>query len=713
MVARDGRKVFHEAFGFREVSPRRQAMRTDTIFDLASLTKPCATALALMLLSDSRKLALNDLVSKWLPAFFTGGKDKIRIIDLATHTGGLNDVGLYGPGISPRGRGEILETLWLKKSFAAPGEAYLYADINYIALGFVIEAAARCGLAEFFAREIAGPLAMKDSGFNPSLGKVARAAATEKADGRMLRGVVHDPRARVMGGVAGHAGLFGTAQDVLAVPLMLLNSGRAGGRRFLSAAAASSMTRMRTRAGLRPRGIGWDGDPTGLGPRGSLFTLGGFGHTGFTGTSVWTDPLTRTVVVLLTNRVHPDGKGSADPLRRRVAETVALGITGRRSCVSFHRRARVLTGADVLAQGGFKSLRGAKVGLVTNLSAVNSGGRSTLALLAQAKGVELKAVFAPEHGIEVRLEGDVPAGRFGKRRIPVHSLYGATRRPAPEHLKELDALLVDLPDIGVRFYTYPATTAHCMEEAAVAGLKVIVLDRPNPLSGGGIEGPVLPELRFSFIGYAAVTVRHGMTLGELARLMNAEHRIGADLEVVRARGWRRDMWFDETRLPWVNPSPNIRTLTQAILYPALGLLEATNLSVGRGTDAPFEKFGAPWLAGEEAAARLNGLALPGVAFYPVSFTPSGWVHQGKECGGVGLYLADRRAFRPVLTGIAIAQVIMGLHPDEYDPEGLDTMIGCGEARAALLRGACAREIAAGWKRDESEFSKRRRKFLLY
>lgn len=714
LVARDGRIVFHEAFGRAQVVPREIPMRRDAIFDLASLTKPCATALALMLLADAGVVHLRDRVAKWLPAFAGGGKGAVTLLHLLTHTGGLDDAGLYDARAPMRTIGNVFDLICRKSLFAPPGTATLYADMNYITLGKVVEAASGLTLAEFFRRKIAAPLRLRDTGFNPPPAARRRAVATEEAEGRMLVGEVHDPRARLLGGVAGHAGLFGTARDILAIPQMLLDGGRWRGRRILSERAARMMTEVKTPPGVRPKMIGWDTDPEGTGPRGDLFPFGGFGHTGFTGTSLWADPASRTVIVLLASRLHPRGKGTAEPLRRRAANAVALamgtgGGTSRRPSAA----KRVQTGAEVLAGSGFRSLHGKRIGLVTNLAAVNRGGTSTLEMLAEAPAVELAVIFTPEHGLEAKLEGKIAGGTHGKRSIPMRSLYGETQRPAPADLAGLDALVIDLPDIGARFYTYATTMAYCLEEAAKAKVKVVVLDRPNPITGTRVEGPLLPESSFSFIAYASMPVRHGMTLGELARFFNGERGIGAGLEVVRMRGWRREMWFDETGAPWANPSPNIRNLGQAILYPGVGLLEATNLSVGRGTDTPFELFGAPWLDGAAVARDLNARGLPGVKFHPVRFTPAAGPHRGKECGGCGVVLTDRETWRPVLTGVATAEVIRRRHGKEFALKGLDHMIGSPAARQALERGESAEKIAESWAGDEKEFRKRMRKYLLY
>ncbi len=712
-LSSNGRLMFHEAFGFAQIRPEPVKMRKGAIFDLASLTKPCATALALMILADDGILALRDRVARWIPWFAPGEKGGVTLLDLLTHTGGLDDRGLYDPKTPMETESAPIELLGKKALFAAPGETYLYADLNYIALGKVVEAASGERLDLFFTRRIARPLGLRTACFNPPAVLRPRIAATELAPEGMLRGKVHDPRARLMGGVAGHAGLFASAEDVWAIAEMLLGGGKFRGRRLLSEAAARVMTSVQSPPGLRPRMIGWDTDPDGYGPRGDLFPFGGFGHTGFTGTSVWADPNSRSVLVLLSNRVHPDGKGGAEALRRHAANAAAAVLGRRQETRRTGRPGSVLSGADVQEKGNWRALRGKRIGLVTNLSAVNRRGNVTLDLVARARGVKIAAIFAPEHGLAALIDEKFGGGRHAELGVPVHSLYGDNLRPAPADLAGLDALVVDLPDVGARFYTYPATLAYCLEEAAKAGLKVIVLDRPNPITGLMVEGPLLEESRFGFLGYAALPVRHGMTLGELGLFFNRERKIGADLEVIEAAGWRRSMWFDETGLPWANPSPNIRSLLQATLYPALGLLEFTNLSVGRGTDAPFERFGAPWLRGEAVARDLNGLDLPGVRFYPADFSPASGPFAGERCGGCALELEDRGAFRPVLTGASIADVLLRRYRGIFRTEKLDGMFGTGALRESLAKAVPAARIAEEWRREEEEFRKRRNRHLLY
>ncbi len=414
------------------------------------------------------------------------------------------------------------------------------------------------------------------------------------------------------------------------------------------------------------RGLGWDIDSTFSSNRGELLPIGSFGHTGFTGTSIWIDPVTEMFVIFLSNRVHPDGKGDVTPLRARVATVAASSVTslppaaragvwtgrdfGASGTVPARALPPVLTGIDVLRADGFAALRGKRVGLVTNHTGIARDGATTIDLLYGAKDVKLVALFSPEHGIRGTLDDKVASSTDEKTGLPIHSLYGETRRPTAAMLAGLDVLVVDLQDIGARFYTYTTTMAYVIEEAAKRKLPVVVLDRPNPINGFQIEGPALDKAQLGFTGYfAPMPIRHGMTIGELARLFNGENKIGADLTVIAAKNWQRDAWFDETALPWVNPSPNMRNLIQATLYPGIGAIETTNLSVGRGTDTPFEQIGAPWIDGPALAEALNARRIPGIRFYP------GAVHAGLQqvCrAGESGRVHDRHGSRGPASGAA-------------------------------------------------------------
>ncbi len=374
----------------------------------------------------------------------------------------------------------------------------------------------------------------------------------------------------------------------------------------------------------------------------------------------------------------------------------------------------VLTGIDVLGRDGFTALEGRRVGLITNHTGLDVRGRSTIRLLHEAPNVELVVLFSPEHGLEGRL--DVPEIAHGEEAdtgIRVYSLYGETRRPLPSMLEGIDTLVFDIQDIGARFYTYISTLGLAMEAAAEARLRFVVLDRPNPIGGDVVAGPVADAGRESFTAFHRLPVRHGMTVGELARLFRAERAPALDLEVIALENWRRGDFYDATGLRWVDPSPNMRSLAQALLYPGIGLLETTNLSVGRGTDTPFERFGAPWLDGVSFARELNGLGLPGVAFVPIEFTPDASTFAGERCGGVNVIVTGRDAFDPVRTGLEIALALRRSYPDDWDVDAYDRLLVHAATLDAVRNGRPFSEIEAAWQPALDDFYGRRAPHLLY
>jgi uncharacterized protein YbbC (DUF1343 family) len=373
----------------------------------------------------------------------------------------------------------------------------------------------------------------------------------------------------------------------------------------------------------------------------------------------------------------------------------------------------VLAGIDVLRADGFAPLHGRRVALLTNLAARAADGTLTLDVIGGAPSIRLVALFSAEHGLTAAADDKVASGRDARTGLPVHSLYGDTQRPTAAMLAGLDVIVVDLPDAGARFYTYMTTIGYVLEEAARQRVAVMVLDRPNPINGVAVEGPSLDAGVASHVAYFPMPIRHGLTLGELARLFNAERRIGAELTVVQARGWQRRQWFDETGLAWSDPSPNIRNLHQAALYPGIGAIEWSNVSVGRGTDAPFEQVGAPWMDGVALAASLNARGLPGIRFYPVRFTPSSSVYANQPCGGVFMVITDRAALRPVRTGIEIAAALRRLHRDRFDLARTPGLIGSRATLEKITSGVDAAAIAASWEGDETAWRRLRARYLLY
>ena len=712
-------------------------MTLDTVFDLASLTKVVATTTAVMTLVEQGRVRLNDPVASFVPGFDRYGKAGITVRHLLTHVSGLRpDVDLH----PWTGYDAAMALAIDEVPTAAPGEQFVYSDINFFLLGDIVSRVTGEPLDKYLTRVVFGPLGLRDTGFLPAKTLLPRIAPTERCaeqdawpckrpDAAPLRGVVHDPTARRMGGVAGHAGLFSTAQDLQRFARMLINGGELDGVRILSPATVARMiTPVTLPANAGTRGLGWDIDTSFSSNRGDLFPIGSYGHTGFTGTSLWIDPASKSYVIFLSSRLHPDGVGDVGVLRSRIA-TVAAAVIGGGVPVSTNLRVNlagtpsspkpqapspsVLSGIDVLARDSFAKLKGKRVGLITNHTGVARDGKSTIDLLHTAPGVQLVALFAPEHGIRGVLDADVPAERDQKTGLTIHSLYGETRRPTAAMLAGIETLVIDLQDIGARFYTYPATTGYVLEEAAKRKIAVMVLDRPNPVNGWQIEGPNQSEPIREFIAYFPMPVRHGLTLGELARVFNAEKKLNADLTVIPVENWRRDYWYDETGLAWINPSPNMRNLNQAALYPGIGAIEYSNVSVGRGTDQPFEQFGAPWIDGPRLAAALNARQLPGIRFYPVAFTPTASKYARQACQGVFMVITNRATLPPVRVGLEIAGALFTLFGDQYQLENTDLLLGSRDSLERVKRGEDPAAVAARWSADEGRWRQLRAKYLLY
>ncbi len=372
-----------------------------------------------------------------------------------------------------------------------------------------------------------------------------------------------------------------------------------------------------------------------------------------------------------------------------------------------------LTGIDVLIRDGFKPIAGQRVGLITNHTGLTLEGRSTIDVLHEAPQVTLAALFGPEHGIRGNFDERIKDATDAATGLPVYSLYGESFAPTPEQVRGLDALVFDIQDVGARFYTYSSTLGYAAEAAARNKLHMVVLDRPNPINGVDVEGPVADKEHLSFIAWHPVPVRHGMTLGELARLYNVERKIGAGLIVVPCEGWRRAEWYDATGLTWTNPSPNMRSLTEATLYPGVCLLERTNVSLGRGTGTPFEVVGAPWMDGRKLAERLNGKGLPGVRFIPIRFMPNASVHKGQACGGVNILITCRDRFACLRTGFELAAAIRDLFPADWNIDAFNGLLVNEAVFRAFKAGASVEELERLWTPELASFRRIRRKYLLY
>ena len=533
-----------------------------------------------------------------------------------------------------------------------------------------------------------------------------------------MRGEVHDPRAFELSGIAGHAGLFSTAQDLAIYAQMMLGRGefkpaefKEGDQpvRILSPQTVSMITAT-YRVSRGSRGLGWDKQSPYSSNRGDLLSPNAFGHGGFTGTVLWIDPELDLFYIFLSNRVHPNGKGSVNHLAGQILNVVASSLADETPTVT----REVRTGIDVLASQEFRLLANQRVGLITNHTGRSTDGRSTAEILDAAPNVSLTALFSPEHGFEGKLDvskiGDTQDEKTG---IQVFSLYGETRRPTPEMLSEVDTLVFDIQDIGTRFYTYISTMGEAMEASASAKKRFVVLDRPNPIGGLVVTGPMLDPGKESFVGYHRLPVRHGMTIGEIAQLIKAERELDVELEIVCCEGWlRQDVW-DATGLTWINPSPNMRCLTQAFLYPGVGLLETTNVSVGRGTDTPFEVLGAPWINGQDLSRMLNARNIPGVRFVPIEFTPNASQFKDKACGGINITLTDRSALEPVRVGLEIATCLRQLYPDDWETKNLDRLLCNGAVYESIVSGENIEATLEKSRDDVSDFRLKRQQYLLY
>jgi uncharacterized protein YbbC (DUF1343 family)/CubicO group peptidase (beta-lactamase class C family) len=732
LVGHEGKVVYRKAYGKRALMPRPEPMTLDTIFDCASLTKVVATTASLMKLFEEGRFRLNDKVTDHIPEF-QGGKSEITLRQLFTHFSGLQpDVPLKDPWT---GYDTGIQMACTFKVGGPPGARHVYSDINFILLGELVHRLSGKPLSDYTRENIFLPIGMKESLFQPPGALVPRIAPTERwpiKTGQPLRGVVHDPTARNMGGVAGHAGLFSTADDLSRFAQMMLNGGELDGVRLFSPLTVAKFTEPQTPPD-QPilRGLGWDIDSPYSRNRGELFPIGSYGHTGFTGTSMWIDPLTRTYVILLANSVHPDLRPALTPVRAKVATIVAanVGLRSQRVIVTSYdetlagagarrpvgRTGATLTGLDVLASQKFQPLAGKRVGLITNHTGIDGQGRRNIDVM-RAAGVNVAAIFSPEHGFLGKEDREgIQDSTDPATGIKVFSLYGATDRPTPAMLKGIDVLVFDIQDVGVHFYTYESTMAYAMEAAAKASVPYYVLDRPNPITGTRVEGPMLDAANRSNVGYmAGEPVRHGMTMGELATMFNAENKIGASLTVVPMREWQRGDWFDSTGLAWVNPSPNMRSLNAAMLYPGIALLEySKNLSVGRGTDAPFEQIGGDFIGGRELAALLNRREIPGVRVYPTSFTPTESVFKGVKVEGVRFVVTDRELLDATRLGLELAVGIQQLYPGKIDFAAARRLIGSDDAIRRILAAEDPRTIQESFQDAVASFVALRARYLLY
>ncbi|MDF1753935.1 MAG: DUF1343 domain-containing protein [Verrucomicrobiales bacterium] len=740
---------YHSAYGNRVSYPHREVMTSDTIFDVASLTKVLATAPAILHLYEAGVIDIHDPVAKYLPGFLSGGvsqnpkdetvmpedRERITILHLLTHQSGLP------PSISLMtrefwGHNDGVQRATEIGLIEPPGSRFRYSDVNFILLAEIVRKASGKRIDVYARDNFYAPLGMSDTFFAPKSGLIERIAPTTfLKDYGLIRGEVHDPVCRRMRGVAGHAGLFSTAEDIAKFCRVFLEMGKVDGIQIFDERSIRLATESHVPAELNaPRGLGWDiGSPFSY-QRGENFPVGGYGHTGWTGTSIWIDPQSETFVILLANRNHPNESGSIRNLRKRIGTLAAEAVGYWEKAPSMVSEApldeldltsqtagsgpgQVRNGIDVLEDRKFDLLEGRKIGLVTNHTGISSSRRSTIDLLASAPNIHLKKLFSPEHGIRGTLDTEtIEDGKDRKTGLPIYSLYKSeNRKPTAGQLSDIDTLVFDIQDIGCRFYTYISTMGLAMEAAHENGKRFVVLDRVNPIGGMVFDGPIREGEGNDFVAYHPIPVQHGMTVGELARMFQVERGLeGLDLQIIPVAGWHPAMYFDQTGLPWLNPSPNIRSLTEAMLYPGIGLLEFTNLSVGRGTTTPFEVVGAPWITEGRLVDRLNTEKLKGVIFVPIRFTPNDSVYENEDCGGVRIIITDRVAMNAIDVGLAIGRAIQADYPETF------TLVAKGnvllrhpETHSKWIRGKSTKSIRSDWEKPLKQFKKRRQKFLIY
>ncbi|HEX4952405.1 MAG TPA: glycoside hydrolase family 3 N-terminal domain-containing protein [Thermoanaerobaculia bacterium] len=713
-VGRRGKLVHLAAFGRQTYEPEAPAVTPDTIYDLASLTKVIATTTMAMMLVDEGRLSLDKRVVDFLPRFRGPGKEGIRVRDLLTHSSGL-------PGHAPlylqaSGREAILALIESVDLAYPLGSRSEYSDVGFVLLGEILERVAGRSLEGFVRERVLEPLGMRDTLYCPGPDLLPRIAPTEVDAwrGRLIHGEVHDENAFALGGVAAHAGLFGTAGDVARFAQMMLWNGVFDHRRLVSPATVAAFTR-RSEVPSSSRALGWDTRSATGSSAGSLFSDRAYGHTGFTGTSLWIDPERELFLILLTNRVHPNRENLAiRQVRPALADAVVRGLE------DFVPAPAVRVGLERLGEEGVPSLAGKRVGLVAHGASVTAAGRSALEVL-RAHGAQVVRLFSPEHGLAGQAGAGeaVASGRDGATGLPVVSLYGEKRAPSAADLDGLDALVFDLQDAGVRFYTYASTLLLCLMATAEVDLELVVLDRPNPLGGERVEGPVSAPREVvpaSFVNLAPGPLVHGLTLGELARHANALRPRPARLTVVPMSGWRRAMTWSQTGRPWVAPSPNLRSAEAALAYPGVALLEATNVSEGRGTASPFLLFGAPWL-------EPSGLALsvPGFGFQPLRFVPRtspaapAPKHRDRECRGFSVQVEAPAAAQPYRLGLALLAALSRQEGFEWREDGaaLTRLLGTPKVLAALRAGTPVEEILAADEADHLAWREARRPALLY
>ncbi|CAN7783056.1 DUF1343 domain-containing protein [Caballeronia sp. LjRoot34] len=718
---------YEKAFGLRVAGQHPEPMTVDTVFDLASLTKAIATTTAILQLVEDGQLQLDAPAARYWPAFAANGKQHVTVRELLAHTSGLRP----GLPVLPAAAtpASVLRDVAAERLHAEPDTRVIYSDLNFVVLGQLVQRITHRSLDHYCRTHVFDPLGMADTGYLPDSEHALRSAATTADREGMRRGRVHDPLASAMGGVSGNAGVFSTAHDLARFAQMILNNGRAGEVQILKTSSVTALATPASPPSILPlRGLGWELSAPLASNRDRLPPVGSIGHTGYTGTGIWIDFVSQKWVIILTNRVYPDDKGDARPLREQV-----LGLLASREPEIDIRdveqrlpwtapaiaAASILpvstgplkTGIDVLEDQQFAPLSGLRIGLVTNRSGFDANGRRTIDVLEQAPGITLAALFAPEHGLDTNRDERIGDSHDAATGLAVHSLYGNSQRFSDASLEGLDALVFDIQDAGVRFFTYETTLGYALEAAARRKIPLFVLDRPDPLGAERFGGPVLDSGHESFTGFFPLPLLPGMTVGELAALFNQERLIGADLRVIPMHGYQRSMRIADTGLGWVPLSPNLRTASQLDLYPDVALLEGANVSVGRGTPHPFEWIGAPWIDGVRLAQTLNDLDT-GARFEPVDFVPTESAYRGELCHGVSI-VSHEPSRQTARLGLALLSALLRLYPQTFDLKATRDAVGSKAIWQAIRQGADRETLEALEAEELGRFGLLRARYLRY
>lgn len=692
---------FFEAAGSRQIVPRRKPATKDTLYDVASLTKVVATTPAVMLLRDQGIWSLDDDVTDHVPIDAYKG---ITLRHLLTHTAGLipyitfyDDVGSVDEALRRYAEDGII---------AKPGEERAYSDAGYMLLARAVEHASGASFDEFCRKRIFDPLKMKRTGFNPANAWRDNCAATEHSEWRsgMIVGEVHDENAYAVGGVAGHAGLFTTAEDLAIFCRAVLSGG------LFDPAVLEEMTRIGQVAVYPWQGLGWELDPWDTEKKGSLPARTVFGHSGWTGVSMWLDRETQFFVVLLGNTCHPTRKTRDNHTLRGIFHAAVAQRW-------YPNQANTHSGLDRLVNEQFKRLEDRNVAVLTNSAAKDQLGRPILDLLRQARGVALRYIYSPEHGFARTAEaGEAVQSR--NEEIPVISLYGDRAAPSPEELRDVDLLVVDLQDVGARYYTYMATMKAALAACAANGVEVLVLDRPNPLGGKVLEGPIARNTD-SLVSSAPIPVRHGMTMGELAIFYRrwALKESELQLSVSGLDNWSPARFHWECALPWVPPSPNMPSAKTALLYVGTCLFEGTNLNEGRGTDEPFHVFGAPWFDAAGVITRVPARETIGCELEPATYTPRAIPGKAtspkflnEPCGGIRIHIRDPRTVRPFRLVLGLLSAIHDRHAGDFAFKPyFDTLAGSDVLRRQVQAGKTVDAIVGEYADELETFDRIRPK----